>query len=87
MQKKVLFAIGLAGLGGMVSPTTAQAQDNVTVVVNDGKVKSNSISGVESTLRARLLSRLTSTASRSSSSTTVRAVCTSTTLRAQATHD
>lgn len=44
--KKVLFAIGLAGLGGMVSPTTAQAQDNVTVVVNDGKVKSNSISGV-----------------------------------------
>lgn len=45
-QKKVLFAIGLAGLGGMVSPTTAQAQDNVTVVVNDGKVKSNSISGV-----------------------------------------
>lgn len=30
----------------MVSPTTAQAQDNVTVVVNDGKVKSNSISGV-----------------------------------------
>lgn len=46
MQKKVLFAIGLAGLGGMVSPTTAQAQDNVTVVVNDGKVKSNSISGV-----------------------------------------
>ena len=46
MQLKVLFAIGLAGLGGMVSPTTAQAQDNVTVVVNDGKVKSNSISGV-----------------------------------------
>ena len=46
MQKKVLFAIGLAGLGGMGSPTTAQAQDNVTVVVNDGKVKSNSISGV-----------------------------------------
>lgn len=46
MKKKVLFAIGLAGLGGMVSPTTAQAQDNVTVVVNDGKVKSNSISGV-----------------------------------------
>ncbi|WP_297251868.1 SusC/RagA family TonB-linked outer membrane protein [uncultured Prevotella sp.] len=46
MQKKVLFAIGLAGLGGMVSPTTSQAQDNVTVVVNDGKVKSNSISGV-----------------------------------------
>lgn len=46
MQKKVLFAIGLALLGGMVSPTTAQAQDNVTVVVNDGKVKSNSISGV-----------------------------------------
>lgn len=46
MQKKVLFAIGLAGLWGMVSPTTAQAQDNVTVVVNDGKVKSNSISGV-----------------------------------------
>lgn len=46
MQKKVLFAIGLAGLGGMVSPTTVQAQDNVTVVVNDGKVKSNSISGV-----------------------------------------
>ena len=46
MQKKVLFAIGLAGLGGMFSPTTAQAQDNVTVVVNDGKVKSNSISGV-----------------------------------------
>ena len=46
MQKKVLFAIGLAGLGGMVSPATAQAQDNVTVVVNDGKVKSNSISGV-----------------------------------------
>ena len=46
MQKKVLFAIGLAGLGRMVSPTTAQAQDNVTVVVNDGKVKSNSISGV-----------------------------------------
>lgn len=46
MQKKVLFAIGLAGLGGMVSPTTAQTQDNVTVVVNDGKVKSNSISGV-----------------------------------------
>lgn len=46
MQKKVLFAIGLAGLGGMVSPTTAQALDNVTVVVNDGKVKSNSISGV-----------------------------------------
>ena len=46
MQKKVLFAIDLAGLGGMVSPTTAQAQDNVTVVVNDGKVKSNSISGV-----------------------------------------
>ena len=46
MQKKVLFAIGLAGLGGMVSPTTAQAQDNVTVVVNDGKVKGNSISGV-----------------------------------------
>lgn len=45
MQKKVLFAIGLAGLGGMVSPATAQAQDNVTVVVNDGKVKSNSISG------------------------------------------
>lgn len=44
--KKVLFAIGLAGLGGMVSPATAQAQDNVTVVVNDGKVKSNSISGV-----------------------------------------
>ncbi len=41
-----MFAIGLAGLGGMVSPTTAQAQDNVTVVVNDGKVKSNSISGV-----------------------------------------
>ena len=39
MQKKVLFAIGLAGLGGMVSPATAQAQDNVTVVVNDGKVK------------------------------------------------
>lgn len=30
----------------MVSPATAQAQDNVTVVVNDGKVKSNSISGV-----------------------------------------
>lgn len=30
----------------MVSPTTVQAQDNVTVVVNDGKVKSNSISGV-----------------------------------------
>lgn len=46
MQKKVLFAIGLAELGGMVSPATAQAQDNVTVVVNDGKVKSNSISGV-----------------------------------------
>lgn len=46
MQKKVLFAIGLAGLGGIVSPATAQAQDNVTVVVNDGKVKSNSISGV-----------------------------------------
>lgn len=46
MQKKVLFAIGLAGLGGMVSPATAQAQDNVTVVVNDGKVKSNSIGGV-----------------------------------------
>lgn len=46
MQKKVLFAIGLAGLGGMVSPATAQAQDNVTVVVNDGKVKNNSISGV-----------------------------------------
>lgn len=46
MQKKVLFAIGLAGLGGMVSPTTAQAQDNVTVVINDGKVKGNSISGV-----------------------------------------
>lgn len=46
MQKKVLIAIGLAGLGGMVSPTTAQAQDNVTVVVNDGKVKGNSISGV-----------------------------------------
>lgn len=46
MQKKVLFAIALAGLGGMVSPATAQAQDNVTVVVNDGKVKSNSISGV-----------------------------------------
>lgn len=46
MQKKVLFAIGLAGLGGMVSPAIAQAQDNVTVVVNDGKVKSNSISGV-----------------------------------------
>lgn len=46
MQKKVLFAIGLAGLGGMVSPITAQAQDNVTVVVNDGKVKGNSISGV-----------------------------------------
>ena len=46
MQKKVLFAIGLAGLGGMVSPTTAQVQDNVTVVVNDGKVKGNSISGV-----------------------------------------
>ena len=46
MQKKVLFAIGFAGLGGMVSPATAQAQDNVTVVVNDGKVKSNSISGV-----------------------------------------
>lgn len=46
MQKKVLFAIGLAGLGGMVSPATAQAQDNVTVVVNDVKVKSNSISGV-----------------------------------------
>lgn len=42
MQKKVLFAIGLAGLGGMVSPTTAQAQDNVTVVVN----VVNSISGV-----------------------------------------
>lgn len=46
MQKKVLFAIGLVGLGGMVSPATAQAQDNVTVVVNDGKVKSNSIVGV-----------------------------------------
>lgn len=46
MQKKVLFAIGLAGLGGVVSPCTVQAQDNVTVVVNDGKVKSNSISGV-----------------------------------------
>lgn len=30
----------------MVSPATAQAQDNVTVVVNDVKVKSNSISGV-----------------------------------------
>ena len=46
MQKKVLFAIGLAGLWGVISPCTVQAQDNVTVVVNDGKVKSNSISGV-----------------------------------------
>lgn len=36
----------LGGIRGMVSPATAQAQDNVTVVVNDGKVKSNSISGV-----------------------------------------
>lgn len=36
----------LGRIRGVVSPCTVQAQDNVTVVVNDGKVKSNSISGV-----------------------------------------
>lgn len=44
MHKKVLLAAGLAIAGGICTP--AIAQDNVKVVVNDGKENSNSISGV-----------------------------------------
>lgn len=44
MHKNVLLAIGLAYLGGY--PFSVSAQDNVTVVMNDGKESSNSISGV-----------------------------------------
>ncbi len=43
MQNKVLLAMML-GVGGIL-PQSAFAQSNVTVVVNDGKEKSNSISG------------------------------------------
>lgn len=44
MRKSVLLAISLAYLGGY--PIFVSAQDNVTVVMNDGCEKSNSISGV-----------------------------------------
>lgn len=44
MRKSVLLAISLAYLGGY--PIFVSAQDNVTVVMNDGREKSNSISGV-----------------------------------------
>ena len=47
MNKKVLFAIGLAAWGGITPPLSiVKAQNNVKVVVNDGKVDSNSICGV-----------------------------------------
>lgn len=44
MRKSVLLAISLAYLGGY--PIFVSAQDNVTVVMNDGREISNSISGV-----------------------------------------
>ena len=44
MRKSVLLAISLAYLGGY--PIFVSAQDNVTVVMNDGRENSNSISGV-----------------------------------------
>ena len=44
MRKCVLLAISLAYLGGY--PIFVSAQDNVTVVMNDGSERSNSISGV-----------------------------------------
>lgn len=44
MRKSVLLAISLAYLGGY--PIFVSAQDNVTVVMNDGRERSNSISGV-----------------------------------------
>ena len=44
MRKSVLLAISLAYLGGY--PIFVSAQDNVTVVMNDGSERSNSISGV-----------------------------------------
>lgn len=44
MRKCVLLAISLAYLGGY--PIFVSAQDNVTVVMNDGRERSNSISGV-----------------------------------------
>ncbi len=44
MRKSVLLAISLAYLGGY--PIFVSAQDNVTVVMNDGREKSNSISCV-----------------------------------------
>ena len=44
MRKSVLLAISLAYLGGY--PIFVSAQDNVTVVMNDGREKSNSISAV-----------------------------------------
>ena len=44
MRKSVLLAISLAYLGGY--PIFVSAQDNVTVVMNDGRERSHSISGV-----------------------------------------
>ena len=44
MRKSVLLAIALAYFG--VYPISVSAQDNVTVVMNDGRESSNSISGV-----------------------------------------
>ena len=44
MRKSVLLAISLAYLGGY--PIFVSAQDNVTVVMNDGRERGNSISGV-----------------------------------------
>ena len=44
MRKSVLLAISLAYLGGY--PIFVSAQDNVTVVMNDGRESKNSISGV-----------------------------------------
>lgn len=44
MRKSVLLAIALANFG--LYPINVSAQDNVTVVVNDGRESSNSISGV-----------------------------------------
>ncbi len=44
MRKSVLLAIALAYFG--VHPINVSAQDNVTVVMNDGRESSNSISGV-----------------------------------------
>lgn len=44
MRKSVLLAIALANFG--LYPINVSAQDNVTVVMNDGRESSNSISGV-----------------------------------------